>query len=44
VTERGSTSRVQIVRQVNGKDTTLNVNPETQVQAGDTIVVRERLF
>ena len=42
VTDRGSTSRIQIVRRVNGANVTVNVRLEDVVQAGDTIVVRER--
>jgi polysaccharide export outer membrane protein len=44
LTERGSTRRIQIVRQVNGKEVTLGTNLQDKVQPGDTIVVRERLF
>jgi polysaccharide export outer membrane protein len=44
MTERGSTRRIQIVRQVDGKEVTIGVNLRTSVQPGDTIVVRERLF
>jgi polysaccharide export outer membrane protein len=44
VTDRGSTRRIQIVRQVDGKEVTLAANLQTVVQAGDTIVVRERFM
>ena len=44
VTERGSTRRIQIIRQVNGVDTTVGATLQDAVRAGDTIVVRERFF
>jgi len=44
VTDRGSGRRIQIVRQVDGKETTLNADLQTPIQAGDTIVVRERFM
>ena len=44
VSERGSTSRVRIVRLVNGKKTELKVNLSDPVRAGDTIMVLERFF
>lgn len=44
VSDRGSTRRIQIVRKVDGKDVTLGVGLQTPVQAGDTIVVRERFM
>ena len=44
MTERASTRRIQVIRQVNGKETTISVNMQTLVQPGDTIVVRDRLF
>jgi len=44
VTDRGSTRRLQILRQVNGKETTVSADLTTIVQSGDTIVVRERFF
>ena len=44
MTERASTRRIQVIRQVNGKETTISVNMQTLVQSGDTIVVRDRLF
>jgi len=44
VTERGSTRRIQILRQVDGVETTVSAHLEDPVRPGDTIVVRERLF
>src|SRR4029453_2985948 len=44
VTDRGSTRRVQIVRKVDGKERTIDVDLQQLVQPGDTIVVRERFF
>jgi polysaccharide export outer membrane protein len=44
MTERGSTRRIQVIRQVNGKEMTISVNLQALVQPGDTIVVRDRLF
>ena len=44
VTERGSNRRLQLIRVVNGKDTTYDVDLQQIVQAGDTIVVLERFF
>ena len=44
VTERGSTRRIQIIRQVNGVETTVGANLQDAVRPGDTIVVRERFF
>ena len=44
VTERGSTSRIQIVRIVNGDKKELNVKLSDIVKPGDTVVVRERFF
>ncbi len=44
VTDRGSTRRMQIIRQVDGKEVTLDVNLQTPVEPGDTIVVRERFM
>jgi polysaccharide biosynthesis/export protein len=44
VTERGSTRRVQIIRLVNGKETTIGGDLQKTVEAGDTIVVNERFF
>jgi polysaccharide export outer membrane protein len=44
MTERGSSRRIQIVRQIDGKEVTIGVNLRSSVQPGDTIVVRDRLF
>jgi polysaccharide export outer membrane protein len=44
VTDRGSTRRLQIIRQIDGKEVTVAVDLQTAVQPGDTIVVRERLM
>jgi polysaccharide export outer membrane protein len=44
VTERGSEGRVQIVRQVDGIETTISVTLQDMVRPGDTVVVRERFF
>jgi polysaccharide export outer membrane protein len=44
VTDRGSTRRVQIIRLVNGKETTLSGDLQKTVEPGDTIVVNERFF
>ena len=44
VSERGSTRRIQIIRQVNGVDTTIGAELQDLVRPGDTIVVRERFF
>jgi polysaccharide export outer membrane protein len=44
VTERGSTRRIQIVRQVDGSEVTVGASLQDTVRPGDTIVVRERLF
>ncbi len=44
VTERGSTGRIQIIRQVDGNETTVGANLQDAVRPGDTIVVRERFF
>ncbi|MEP7308735.1 MAG: polysaccharide biosynthesis/export family protein [Acidobacteriota bacterium] len=44
VTERGSTRRIQIIRSVNGADTTVPATLQDTVRTGDTIVVRESLF
>jgi polysaccharide biosynthesis/export protein len=44
VTERGSEGRIQIIRQVDGNETTLNVTLQDLVRSGDTVVVRERFF
>jgi polysaccharide export outer membrane protein len=44
VTEVGSTRRIQIIRKVEGKERTIGASLQDLVQAGDTIVVRERFF
>jgi polysaccharide biosynthesis/export protein len=44
VTDRGSTRRVQIIRVVNGKETTIGGDLQKTVEPGDTIVVNERFF
>lgn len=44
VTDRGSARRIQIVRKVDGKERTIDVDLQQLVQPGDTIVVRERFF
>src|SRR5262245_53609088 len=44
VTDRGSTSRITIVRIVNGEKKELKVKLTDLVQPGDTIVVSERFF
>jgi polysaccharide export outer membrane protein len=44
VTDRGSTRRIQIIRQVNGKETTLGADLQDKVQNEDTVLVRERFF
>jgi polysaccharide export outer membrane protein len=44
VTNRGSTSRIQVVRIVNGNKKEVSVKLNDVVRPGDTIVVRERFF
>ena len=44
ITERGSTRRIQIIRRVNGVDTTVSATLQDPVLSGDTIIVREGLF
>jgi polysaccharide export outer membrane protein len=44
VTDRGSTSRVRIIRVVSGQKKEFNVKLTDAVLPGDTIVVRERFF
>ena len=44
VTDRGSTRRLQLIRVVDGKAVTYDVDLQQPVQAGDTIVARERFF
>jgi polysaccharide export outer membrane protein len=42
--ERGSTRRIQIVRRVGETETTVGASLQDTVHAGDTVIVRERLF
>ena len=44
VTDRGSTSRIQIVRLVNGQRTEINAKVDDIVAPGDTVIVKERFF
>ena len=44
VTDRGATSRVEIVRVVNGEQKKMKVKLEEQLLPGDTIVVPQRFF
>ena len=44
VTDRGSTRRIQIIRDTDGKETTINADQQDTVRGGDTILVRERFF
>lgn len=44
MTERASTRRIQVIREVDGKEVTGDAKLQDIVYAGDTIVVRERLF
>jgi polysaccharide biosynthesis/export protein len=44
VNQRGSQSRIRIVRQVNGKKVELKVNLSDTVLAGDTVIVLSRFF
>jgi polysaccharide biosynthesis/export protein len=44
VSERGSTRRLQVIRQVDGKRTTFDATLDTELQPSDTIVVRERFM
>jgi len=44
VTDRGSTSRIKVVRIVNGEKTEIKVKLTDIVMPGDTIVVAERFF
>ncbi len=44
LTERGSSRRLQIIRQVNGAKKQIKAKLDDLVQPGDTIVVGERLF
>jgi polysaccharide export outer membrane protein len=44
VSERGSMSRIRVVRVVNGRKTELKVGLDDPVRAGDTVMVLERFF
>jgi len=44
VTDRGTTSRMKILRVVDGKKQEIKVKLDDSVRAGDTLVVAERLF
>jgi polysaccharide export outer membrane protein len=44
VTDRGSTRRIQIIRQQDGKESTVGADLQDKVRNGDTILVRERFF
>jgi polysaccharide biosynthesis/export protein len=44
VTDRGSTRRIQIIRQVDAKEVTVGADLQDKVQNGDTVLVRERFF
>jgi polysaccharide export outer membrane protein len=44
VTDRGATSRVEIVRTVNGEQKKMKVKLEDELRPGDTIVVPQRFF
>jgi polysaccharide biosynthesis/export protein len=44
VTDRGTTSRIKIIRVVNGNKTELKAKLTDLVQPGDTVVVSERFF
>jgi protein involved in polysaccharide export with SLBB domain len=44
LTDRGSTTRIRIVRIVQGERKELKVKLTDRVQAGDTIIVAERFF
>jgi len=44
VTDRGSMSRIRVVRVVNGKKTEIKVGLDDSVRAGDTVMVLERFF
>jgi polysaccharide biosynthesis/export protein len=44
VVERGSTRRIQVIRQVNGTKITKDISLNDLVQAGDNVIVRDRLF
>jgi polysaccharide export outer membrane protein len=44
VTDRGSTRRIQIIRAIDGTETTMAADQQDTVRGGDTILVRERFF
>jgi polysaccharide export outer membrane protein len=44
VTDRGSDRRIQIIRQVDGKEQNIGANLQDKVRNGDTVLVRERFF
>jgi polysaccharide biosynthesis/export protein len=44
VTDRGSTRRIQIIRQVDGKEITTGADLQDRLRNGDTLLVRERFF
>ena len=44
ITDRGSDSRVKVIRTVNGKRSEVKAKLTDGVQPGDTIVVPERFF
>jgi polysaccharide export outer membrane protein len=44
VTDRGSTRRIQIIREIDSKETTISADQQDTVRGGDTILVRERFF
>jgi polysaccharide export outer membrane protein len=44
VTDRGSTRRIQIIRQAEGKEATVGADLQDKVRSGDTVLVRERFF
>ena len=44
VTDRGSLSRIKVMRMVNGKQKDISLKLSDVVRAGDTIVARERLY
>jgi protein involved in polysaccharide export with SLBB domain len=44
VSDRGTTSRIKIVRIVNGEKRELKVKLTDVVQPGDTVIVSERFF
>jgi polysaccharide export outer membrane protein len=44
VTERGSTRRLQVVREVNGEQVKDGIDLQDVLRPGDTVIVRERFF